>query len=387
MSNKKVALSVFMIAFAFGLNITGIMPVLGVLNENYQSQGTSAVQLLQTIPYVLLIIGSLLIGWLTTRLSKKTIAAIGLFIIGLCGVMPFFIKDYSFMFTTRLLIGFGFGIVSPINAAIIAEFFKAEERAAYIGIHVVGMGFGSMVSNLLGGILAGLGYRYYFLVYVIAFVSMAGIIILLPHTPPVSEAKEKTMKLNGKVYIISVLSFLHTLFITSYSTNIGIYVLEKISSNTAVTGVVTAINAAFALIIGAVFAKISKIFHKFTLPFAVLLAASGYASILFIPGLTGVYFGSALCGMSLSCFMAQATYIISIIVDEKAVAKASGIFAVIGGIGGLISPIIIKYLSEGFLKKNSAANQFIISLIGMAVLCVITFVFSQKQSNRPKEMK
>lgn len=85
MSNKKVALSVFMIAFAFGLNITGIMPVLGVLNENYQSQGTSAVQLLQTIPYVLLIIGSLLIGWLTTRLSKKRLQPLASLLSGCVG--------------------------------------------------------------------------------------------------------------------------------------------------------------------------------------------------------------------------------------------------------------------------------------------------------------
>ena len=30
MKNKKVVSSVFLIAFTFGLNITGIMPVLGI---------------------------------------------------------------------------------------------------------------------------------------------------------------------------------------------------------------------------------------------------------------------------------------------------------------------------------------------------------------------
>ena len=46
---RRVAISVLIIAFAFGLNITGILPVLGILNEKYQQYGTSAVQLLQTI--------------------------------------------------------------------------------------------------------------------------------------------------------------------------------------------------------------------------------------------------------------------------------------------------------------------------------------------------
>ena len=49
--NIKIALSVFLTAFAFGLNITGISPVLGVLNTKYHAYGTSMVQMLQTLPY------------------------------------------------------------------------------------------------------------------------------------------------------------------------------------------------------------------------------------------------------------------------------------------------------------------------------------------------
>lgn len=43
--NIKIALSVFLTAFAFGLNITGISPVLGVLNTKYHAYGTSMVQM------------------------------------------------------------------------------------------------------------------------------------------------------------------------------------------------------------------------------------------------------------------------------------------------------------------------------------------------------
>lgn len=43
---NRIGLSIFLIAFAFGLNITGIAPILGVLNQLYESKGTSAVQLL-----------------------------------------------------------------------------------------------------------------------------------------------------------------------------------------------------------------------------------------------------------------------------------------------------------------------------------------------------
>ena len=173
---KRVAASVILIAFAFGLNITGVTPVLGTLSEKYGEYGTSTVQLLQTVPYLLIMVGSFMIGWLTTKFTKKKIVMCGLLIIGVCGVIPFFTENFYVLFATRVLIGFGFGIVGPLNTAIITDFFPPEERAGYMGLHVLGMGIGAMVGNVLGGALAGFGYQTFYLVYGIALISMAAVI-------------------------------------------------------------------------------------------------------------------------------------------------------------------------------------------------------------------
>ncbi len=363
----RIAVSVFLSAFAFGLNITGISPVLGVLNETYSEYGTSMVQLLQTLPYLLLIGGSLIIGWLTTKLSKKNITLLGLLIVGCCGVLPFFADSFGALFLARLLIGFGFGIMSPMNTAIIAEFFPPEERASYMGLHVVGMGIGTMAGNLLGGMLAGIGYRWFYLVYLIAFAAMIGVKGVLIETPPVKPAASGSRKLNKMVFVVSFASFAHTLFINAYNTNIGIYIMQNITDDPSLTGVVTAVNAAFALLVGMFFAKISGFFKTYTLTFSIFAAAAGYAVILFVPGMAGVYMASALCGVSLSCFMAIASYLISISVEQDAVAQASGVFSIIGGIGGLIAPIVLGG-AAGALGGNTAVNQFRVSLTGMVIL-------------------
>ena len=39
-TKNRIAVSVFITAFAFGLNITGVLPILGILNEKYQQYGT-----------------------------------------------------------------------------------------------------------------------------------------------------------------------------------------------------------------------------------------------------------------------------------------------------------------------------------------------------------
>lgn len=377
--NNRIAVSIFITAFAFGLNITGVLPVLGILSEKYSEYGTGMVQLLQTLPYLMLIVGSLLIGWLTTKISKKKITICGLLIIGICGVIPFFIDGFIPLVLTRLLIGFGFGIVGPMNTAIIADFFPPEERASYMGLHVVGMGVGTMVGNLTGGILAAAGERYFFLIYFIAFLAAAGIQLMLIETEPVAAKTASEMKLNKMVYLISFASFVHTLFINIYNTNIGMYILQNITENTSVTGVATAVNSAFALGIGMMFGKISKVLKGYTLAFSIFAAAVGYGVVLLIPGMVGVYLASALCGVSLSCFMAMASYLISISVEQEAVAKASGMFSIIGGIGGLIAPIVLGNAAEIVLGGNTPVNQFAIAFVGMLVFGIVVTISEKRR--------
>lgn len=378
--SKKTAFSVFFIAFAFGLNITGISPILGILNEKYKQYGTSTVQLLQTLPYLLLMLGSFLVGWWTTKTSKKKIVLLGLLLVGICGILPFFSDSFLLLFLSRLLIGFGFGIISPLNTAIIAEMFEEKDRAGYMGLHVVGMGVGTMAGNMVGGMLSGFGYRFFYLVYLIAFLSWILVQSLLTETPPNVLEKQGGMRLNTAVYVISAASFVHTLFINAYSTNIGIYIIQNITADTTVTGLATTVNAAFALLIGALFSKVSGLLKKYTVAASVFAAAAGFGMILVLPGMAGVYITSALCGISLSCFMAGCSMLISMSVEPGAVAMASGVFSVIGGIGGLIAPVFMGNAASLVFGDNTPVNQFILAFIGMAALAVaILAVVMQKR--------
>jgi MFS family permease len=348
----------------------------------YGEHGTSAVQLLQTLPYALLMVGSLMVGRLVTIWSKKTIARTGLLIIGICGIMPFFYENYNLLFISRVLIGFGFGITSPMNTALIAEFFEPEERAGYMGLHVVGMGVGAIAGNFLGGMMTMFRYSYFYLVYFVAIISALAIQVLLPKMTRTKAAQTRNMKLNKTVYLISAVSFAHTLFIMAYSTNVAIYIMEKISQNAAMAGFAMVVNAVFALLVGAAFGKISKMLKQYTLPLSIFMAAVGYAVILLLSGMAGVFIASACCGASLSCFMAHCSYLVSVSVESEAVAKASGIFAVIGGIGGLISPVLLETLSIGVFGNSTTANRFLLSCIGMTVLALAALLVVARNRRR-----
>ncbi len=374
MNYKKIAGSLFLTAFVVGLNITGVAPVLGMIKEQYGNYGMQGIQFLQTLPYVLLTAGSLMAGWLTARFSKKKVAVAGMFLIGIFGVLPCFSLRYESLISSRFLIGFGFGILSPMNTAFITEFFRPEERAGYLGLHVVGMGAGSIAGNFLGGVLAGRGYRYFYLVYAVAFAAMAGVWLLLPETKPEKSITAQSGKLTPAVYELSALSLLHTMFITSYSTNLAIYISNFTDNAAMLTGAATTVNAALALLVGIFFGRLSGLLKRYTLTFSIFAAAVGLLVLRWFPALPGIYLGSACCGASLSCFMAQCSYLITMSVEKEAVAKASGVFAVIGAVGGFISPLAIGNIAGLLPGGNIAENQFLLSGLGLGALGVLVLI-------------
>ena len=389
---RKILSCVLLSAFAYGLQITGIMPVMGLLTEQYSAYSADAIRFLQTAPYFLTIVGALIVGRLSNRYGEKKILTIGLMSIGITGVLPFFISSYPVVLLSRLLSGFGFGIASPVLTAIIARFIEPAKRATYTGMVVVGMGLGTMIENLAGGILAGISVRTFFLIYLIAVVASIGDMIILPKTEPVggSDAKEKkSIRENWDygmmIWMLCMASFMHTLFINAYNTNISIFILENITDSTSVTGTVTALNAAFALMTGLLFGKILNGLGKLTLPVSILSAAVGYCVILFVPGLAGAYIGSALCGVSLSSFMACCSFLISVTVSQDKVAGAGGMFSIFGSAGGFIAPFVLGMLAALF-GGNTARNQFIAGMAGMLILAVIMyFVVRNGQESETQE--
>ncbi len=108
--------------------------------------------------------------------------------------------------------------------------------------------------------------------------------------------------------------------------------------------------------------------------------------ILFVPGMAGVYVASALCGVSLSCFMAMTSYLISVSVEKEAVAKASGMFSIIGGIGGLVAPIVLGNVATYVLGGNHPVNQFTIAFVGMLMFGIVVTISGRKMKGE-KSMK
>ncbi len=375
----RIGGSVFLVAFSYGLFLVGVAPILGVLNEVYADKGTGMIQMLQTIPYLTLILGSLLVGWLTHQISVKRLELISLLIIGVLGTIPFFLPGFWALFVTRMLIGFGFGVLGPMNNTIITVTLPPEKRAGYMGLHVVAMGIGAMSASLIGGMLASIHYRYFFLIYLMTFVAWFFVQFTMKDVTPQTGSSGRSRGYGRQIWLLSACSFFHTILINVFSTNLGIYVLQNLKMGTGAAGAVNTVNSVLALLVGVFFAKIAGFFGKYTIAFAIGAAALGFGCVLVVPGIAGIILTSACCGISLSCFQAGCMQRISMAVPPDSVAGAGGVFSVAGSIGGLIGPIVLGY-AAAMLGGNTPMHQFTAAFAGFAALFAVTLVLVRKEA-------
>jgi len=122
-------------------------------------------------------------GWLTTRMSYKTLylGCLAIFTVasGACAMA----WSYDSLIVARILQALGGGAIQPIGMAIVAELFEPHERGRALGI----WGTGIMVAPALGPTLGGyltdaFGWRTIFSVNlpIGALTLLAGMIIMRP---------------------------------------------------------------------------------------------------------------------------------------------------------------------------------------------------------------
>jgi len=236
-----------------------------------------------------------------------------------------------------------------------------------------------MSASLIGGLLASIHYRYFFLIYLMAFATWFFIQFTMKDVTPQGGQSRGMRGYGRQIWLLSACSFFHTILINAFSTNLGIYVLQNLKMGTGITGAINTVNSILALLVGMFFARISGFFGKYTIVFAIGTAALGFGCALVIPGLAGIILTSASCGISLSCFQAGCMQRISMAVAPDEVAGAGGVFSVAGSIGGLIGPIVLGY-AAALLGGNTPVHQFMAAFAGFAALFVVTLILVRKET-------
>ena len=170
-----------------------ISPIMGKLETVFPHATDLEIQMLTSLPSMLVIPFLFLSGKLSSSKNKVMILYVGLVIFLLSGVCYFFVESIKGLIILSCILGIGAGIVIPLSTGLIAEYFSGRYRTRQLGISSGINNLTLVLATYITGWLATINWHAPFAVYLLPLLS----IILCKFLPKFSSADNEALSLSN----------------------------------------------------------------------------------------------------------------------------------------------------------------------------------------------
>ncbi|CAM3262235.1 MFS transporter [Filibacter tadaridae] len=369
---KPTILSISMATVMAG---AAISPALGLIAKAFPDASPTMIKLILTAPSIMIIPFSFLSSYLTSKLTKRTIIMIGLFIYLIGGIGPQFVPTIESLLVLRLILGAGVGLVMPLSMTLINDYFAGKERTKMMGYNSAFSNLGGILTMLLAGWLATFGWRVPFNVYFLGLVIFVMIFFFLPKGEiQKPKTHEQKAKLPFAVYGYAIAMGGIMLAYYSIATNIALYLEQSALGGAALAGTVVSFTTVGGMITSLLLVQIELTFKKFAIP--VMLFGMGVAFLLltFTHSVPLVIVGVCLVG-----FGQGALFPILVLkaLDRVPFHQADQAIAITSSftfLGQFLSPVVLDGIGTVANQANIRFQYGILSVSIMVIVLVSTFM-------------
>lgn len=131
------------------------------------------VPMIITVPSLCVALTSGFTGMLADRFGRRNLLLAALFAFALLGLAPLLFDSLLLIVASRVIVGVAEAAILTVGNALMGDYFEGEQREKWLGYqNMLSPLIGSAII-LAGGMLAGVHWRYPFLLYLIGFAVFA----------------------------------------------------------------------------------------------------------------------------------------------------------------------------------------------------------------------
>ncbi|HZK43394.1 MAG TPA: MFS transporter [Syntrophomonadaceae bacterium] len=350
-----------------------ISPALGVIAKAFPDASPTMIKLILTAPALSIIPFTFLTSYLTTKLSKRTIVLFGLVIYLIGGIGPQFMPTIELLILFRLVLGAGVGVLMPLSESLIYDYFTGIERTKMMGYNAGFSNFGGIITMLLAGGLATLGWQLPFYVYLLGLVIFVLVFFYLPkeeiRKPP---QHEKKLKIPLTVYGYSLGMGAIMLAHYAVATNMALYLEQTSLGGPALAGAVISFVTIGGMVTSLLLVQIESILNRFLIPVMLLAMGLSFSFMSFtnsVPVLmTSVCFIGFAQGALFPTLTIKILNRVKIHQTDKAIAVSTAfIFS-----GQFLSPLVLDGIGK---IANQTAIRFQFGVLSVCILISVVIIF------------
>ena len=273
-----------------------VSPILGKLSVVFPHSSELDIQMLSSLPSLLIIPIIILSGKLTEKINNIWLLQTGLIVFALSGILYLFSTEMWQLIAVSALLGIGSGLIVPLSTGLISRFFVGRYRTKQFGFSSAITNVTLVLATTLTGYLAEVNWHLPFIVYLFPLVSLVLSFYLKENiaskpVPDLSEAKEApkinpTGQTTGKTGI-QVNNLIHLMLFYGLATYLVIiisfnlpFLMEEYHFTSGSSGIMISLFFLAIMAPGFVLDKIVARFKRNTKLYSLLSIALGMFFIL-----------------------------------------------------------------------------------------------------------
>lgn len=303
------------------------------------------VRLLLTITALAIAIGAPVAGALGDRLGRVRVLGGSVLLYLIAGSAGLYLSDLTFLLASRVLLGLAVAGVMTSVGGLIGDLYDGPARDRMLGLQGAAMGFGGVIFLGLGGVLASIGWRAPFLIYLLPAVLLILIPRALADAPKASGSPDTTAPV-ATLPMTTVLTIATAAFvgmIAFYTTPVQLPFLlaeRGVTSPTASGAMLAGLTLVSALT-GLAYGRIAARAGRRVLSSLTFLSiGAGLALIGAIPTI-GTLAGLALVGLGMGLMMPTLSRWLLSATPPPARGRAMGVMTSALFAGQFLSPLLL----------------------------------------------
>ncbi len=378
------------------LNIIGILalfctmsefailtPSIAAFSHHFVNTDITTIMFANSITGIVSVPVSIVAGALLPKIGFKPAAVLGILIMSLGGAFPFLLPDitnYLYVIVSRIIVGFGLGIMFSVGNATIIAFTEGEQRSRLLGLGITIQFVFNLIYTTVAGYLTEIGWNYSFLAYLIGIVPMIIALLWMPEAKHVTkeiraQIGEEEIAQGAKAPVPRAI-WGYALFALAAWT--CVVTVQVVTSNILdARGLATAGQTALVInccgigtiICGLVFPRLVRLFKARLFGVAALLVVVGIVPCFLAPNAAVYAVGVFILGFGGSAFFTAAQNATGNIAPKSRVPFVSGIMTSMMNLGPFIGPYI--FAGSMAALPSMGLDAIFPVLIGIGVVVAI----------------
>lgn len=360
-----------------------VSPMLDDMQSIFPHASELEVEMLESLPSLLIIPFMLMAGRWATRGNKLRLLVVGTTIFLVSGIWCMLATTLVELIAASALVGVGAGMIIPLSTGLVVDYFTGDRRVKQLGISSAVNNLTLVVATSAVGYLADVEWHLAFAVYLLPAVTLMLIPALRRATPapePSTSAQNRQTKLNVKVIIGLVLFYFaitYTSLIVTYNTS---YVASLAGMRSSDAGIVISLFFLAIMAPGLMLNRIVAIFGRMTNLWSLLAMSLGLL-LMSLPHPTYVTLASGAILTGLGYGVMQ-----PIIYDKAATnapphlaTLALAIIMTTNYLAILVAPFMIDAIDRAFHATSHTFAYLFNSIVVLIIAIVTVFTYRENR--------